>query len=103
MPYIFLIGDCPDDPKLRSTIGHSCRQHVGLPAGGTDGTDNESLTAGTSQGEAERSVTEIMRRLFKLVFFLAILGFAALAAYSYLVDLEPVRSERNIPVTLDAQ
>ncbi|WP_301538870.1 hypothetical protein [Pseudogemmobacter hezensis] len=43
-----------------------------------------------------------MGRIFKTVLLLAILGFAALAGYAYLVDMTPEPTEVTRPVTLDA-
>ena len=42
-------------------------------------------------------------RLFKLLFFLAVLGFIALVGYAYLGDLSPVAQDRTQPVSLDGQ
>lgn len=43
-----------------------------------------------------------MGRLIKAVLVLAVLGFAALVAYAYLVDLSPPVGEVKVPVTLHA-
>ena len=43
-----------------------------------------------------------MGRLIKVVFLLAVLGFAGLVVYSYLADLTPGASEVKVPVILDA-
>ncbi len=43
-----------------------------------------------------------MGRIFKALLVLAILGFAALSGYAYLVDLTPEASEVTKPVVLDA-
>lgn len=43
-----------------------------------------------------------MGRIIKALLVLAILGFAALAAYAYLVDLTPTPGEVTKPVVLDA-
>lgn len=42
-----------------------------------------------------------MIRLLKLLFVLAVLGFAALAGYAYLGDLSPEQDDVTVPVTLD--
>lgn len=42
-------------------------------------------------------------RLFKLLFFLFILGFLALVGFAYLGDLSPDIQDRTQPVTLDDQ
>lgn len=42
-------------------------------------------------------------RLFKLLFFLVILGFIALVGYAYLGDLSPDTQNRTRPVILDGQ
>ena len=44
----------------------------------------------------------MVRRLVKLVFGLAVLGFAGLAGYAFLGDLSPVPQEQRLTVTLDA-
>jgi hypothetical protein len=49
-----------------------------------------------------------MWRLFKLLFFLAVLAFIALVAYAYLgpwfgVDFSPPQTEIRTPVTLDGE
>lgn len=43
-----------------------------------------------------------MGRIIKALLVLAILGFAALVGYAYLVDLTPVQTEISKPVVLDA-
>lgn len=43
-----------------------------------------------------------MGRLIKVVLVLAVVGFAALAAYAYLADMTPVTGEMKVPVTLNA-
>ena len=43
-----------------------------------------------------------MGRLIKAVLVLAILGFAALVAYTYLAELTPVTGQVTVPVTLNA-
>ena len=43
-----------------------------------------------------------MGRIIKLVFLLAVLGFAGLTGYAYLADLSPVQEEVTLPVTLNA-
>ncbi|WP_269814339.1 hypothetical protein [Pseudogemmobacter bohemicus] len=43
-----------------------------------------------------------MGRIIKALLVLAILGFAALTAYAYLVDLTPPAGEVTKPVVLDA-
>lgn len=43
-----------------------------------------------------------MGRLIKAVLVLAVLGFAALAAYAYLADMTPVMGDIKVPVTLHA-
>lgn len=52
--------------------------------------------------------TNVIGRLLKYLFFLAVLGFAALAAYTYAaplfgVDFAPPQSEMRQPVTLYAK
>lgn len=42
-------------------------------------------------------------RLFKLLFFLAILAFIALVGYAYLGDLSPDIHDRTQPVSLNGQ
>jgi hypothetical protein len=42
-----------------------------------------------------------MGRLFKAIFVLAVLGFAALTGYAYLGDYAPEVREISRPVTLD--
>lgn len=44
-----------------------------------------------------------MLRILKLIFLLAVLGFAGLAGYAYLGDMTPVQSEVRTPVQLDVQ
>ncbi|WP_281283455.1 hypothetical protein [Palleronia caenipelagi] len=44
-----------------------------------------------------------MIRLLKLVVFLVILTVVGLTGYAYLGDMDPDRSERVDPVTLDAR
>lgn len=41
-------------------------------------------------------------RLFKLLVFLAVVGFVALVGYAYLGDLSPTQTDISEPVTLDA-
>ncbi len=43
-----------------------------------------------------------MGRIIKAVLVLAILGFAALTGYAYLVDMTPAPAEVTKPVVLDA-
>lgn len=43
-----------------------------------------------------------MRRLFKALVFLIILGFVGLVGFAYLGDLKPERTDVSAPVTLDA-
>lgn len=43
-----------------------------------------------------------MGRLFKLIFFLLVLGFAAFLGFAYLGDFAPDRVEVVVPVELDA-
>lgn len=43
-----------------------------------------------------------MGRLLKLIFTLAVLGFAGLAGYAYLGDLTPTVQRVEQPVTLNA-
>ena len=43
-----------------------------------------------------------MWRLIKAVLVLAILGFAALVAYTYLAEMTPVTGQVTVPVTLNA-
>lgn len=43
-----------------------------------------------------------MGRIIKVLFVLAILGFAALVGYAYLADLSPDQTEVTKPVVLDA-
>ena len=40
-------------------------------------------------------------KVFKLVLFLAIVGFVALVGFAYFGDLSPERVEQRTPVTLD--
>ncbi|WP_413873497.1 hypothetical protein [Albidovulum sp.] len=42
-------------------------------------------------------------RILKLLFLLAVLGFAGLAGYAYLGDMAPEQSEVRTPVQLDVQ
>ncbi len=44
----------------------------------------------------------MIRKLLKLVFFLAVLGAVGLAAYAWFGDLSPVPVENTLTVTLDA-
>lgn len=44
-----------------------------------------------------------MLRILKLIFLLAVLGFAGLAGYAYLGDMSPERREVRTPVQLDVQ
>jgi hypothetical protein len=53
-------------------------------------------TAGPGQGQGKP-----MWRLFKALFWLAILGFAGLVGYAYLADYAPERREISAPVPLD--
>lgn len=43
-----------------------------------------------------------MGRVITAVLVLALLGFAALSAYAYLVDMTPATGELTVPVTLHA-
>ena len=43
-----------------------------------------------------------MGRLIKAVLALALLGFAALVAFTYLAEMTPVTGEVTVPVTLNA-
>ncbi|PZX19893.1 hypothetical protein LX81_00357 [Palleronia aestuarii] len=43
-----------------------------------------------------------MFRLLKFIVFLLLVGFLGLVGFAYLGDLDPARTEREIPVTLDA-
>ena len=43
-----------------------------------------------------------MGRLIKAVLVLAILGFAALVAFTYLAEMPPVTGQVTVPVTLNA-
>ena len=43
-----------------------------------------------------------MGRIIKILLALAVIGFAALAGYAYLVDLTPPQGEIRQPVMLDA-
>lgn len=43
-----------------------------------------------------------MGRLIKAMLVLAILGFAALVAYTYLAEMTPVTGQVTVPVTLNA-
>lgn len=43
-----------------------------------------------------------MGRIFKALFFLALLGFIALAGFAYVGDLSPRQAEVKVPVTLNA-
>lgn len=50
----------------------------------------------------------MIRRLLKYLAILAVLGFAALSAYTYLaplfgVDFAPPQAEMRVPVTLDVE
>jgi len=40
-------------------------------------------------------------KIFKLVLFLVVVGFAALVGFAYFGDLSPDRTENRTPVTLD--
>lgn len=42
-----------------------------------------------------------MGRLFRIILYLAIIGLIGLAAFAYLGDLSPDRSEIRIPVELN--
>lgn len=42
-------------------------------------------------------------RIFKVVVFLVVAGFAALAGYAYFGDLRPEKTPVSEPVDLDAQ
>lgn len=42
-----------------------------------------------------------MKRLFKLVLYLALFAFAGIAGYAYLGDLAPTVETETIPVTLE--
>ncbi|EEW26024.1 hypothetical protein [Rhodobacter ferrooxidans] len=44
----------------------------------------------------------IIKLLFKLLLWLAVLGFIGLAGYAYLGDLTPDQAPVSLPVTLDA-
>ncbi|WP_291337948.1 hypothetical protein [Albidovulum sp.] len=44
-----------------------------------------------------------MLRILKVIFILAVMGFAGLAGYAYLGDMTPERSEVRTPVELDVQ
>jgi len=44
-----------------------------------------------------------MLRILKMLFLLAVLGFAGLSGYAYLGDMTPERSEVRTPVQLDVQ
>lgn len=44
-----------------------------------------------------------MGRLFRIILYLAIIGLIGLAAFAYLGDLSPDRSEIRIPVELNGQ
>ena len=44
----------------------------------------------------------MIRKLLKLVFFLAVVGFVGLAGYAWFGDLAPVPAENSLTVTLDA-
>ena len=44
-----------------------------------------------------------MLRLLKLVLFLLVIGFIGLVGFAYLGDLTPSRTDRVVPVTLDAE
>lgn len=45
----------------------------------------------------------MIRRLFKLVIFLGLVGFAGVAGYAWLGDLSPEQGPRTRTVTLDAR
>lgn len=42
-------------------------------------------------------------RIFKILLFLVVAGFAALAGYAYLGDLKPEKSQVSEPVYLNVQ
>lgn len=44
-----------------------------------------------------------MLRILKVIFLLAVMGFAGLAGYAYLGDMAPERGEVRTPVELDVQ
>ncbi len=44
-----------------------------------------------------------MLRILKVLFILAVLGFAGLSGYAYLGDMAPRQSEIRTPVQLDVQ
>lgn len=44
-----------------------------------------------------------MLRLLKFLFVVAVLAFLGLVGFAYLGDLDPDRTERAVPVTLDAE
>ncbi|MCB2126943.1 MAG: hypothetical protein H6897_10805 [Rhodobacteraceae bacterium] len=44
-----------------------------------------------------------MLRILKVIFILAVVGFAGIAGYAYLGDMTPERSEVRTPVELDVQ
>ncbi len=44
-----------------------------------------------------------MLRVLKVIFILAVVGFAGIAGYAYLGDMTPERSEVRTPVELDVQ
>jgi len=43
----------------------------------------------------------MIRKLLKLVFFLAVIGFAGLAGYAWFGDLSPASEDNSLTVTLD--
>jgi len=45
----------------------------------------------------------MIRKLLKLVFFLAVIGFIGLAGYAWFGDLAPSPAQQSLTVTLDAK
>ena len=45
----------------------------------------------------------MIRKLLKLVFFLAVIGFIGLAGYAWFADLAPSPTQQSLTVTLDAK
>lgn len=58
---------------------------------------------GNGKGPKPGQTDYDMWRLIKVVLFLLVIGFVALAGYAYLADLEPEPHEIRTPVILDAK
>ncbi len=74
---------------------------------GRQGAEQRAAPEGLSKGaraeqRAEQRAERMIGKLFKLVFLLAVLGLAGLAAYAWLGDLSPQMRENTLTVTLDA-